>query len=272
MTTHNRSLDLYARLANQAKSLGIAVPAAHNQLFCVNKDTEQYYSQLYTDQHKSKSAVQKRPGTEICKYCEQFHLSNLKTIDKRSDIKLGNALENVFQVFLANELQQRGVKCVCRRADTEDFHMPDFQVSPDDATPGFAYFEFKVIFRPFLKIASKVNSEFECYSHSLTLDLKNGTKLLDQRRLVETALGNERVFYVYWYDLPCLKGVFWMPSKRVYEIMDTQAPYARREVAGDFNSWGTKNSATHKLYLPLVEMGDFESLLSQLASSAPKAH
>ncbi len=53
-----------------------------------------------------------------------------------------------------------------------------------------------------------------------------------------------------------------MPSQRVYEIMDEQraTAYDRRNVAGDFNASGRKNAATKKLYLPLLEMSDLDSL------------
>ncbi len=132
--------------------------------------------------------------------------------------------------------------------------MPDFKISSNGKD--VLYFEFKVIFRPFITISRKVNSSFECYSHSLTLDA--GEKLKKQKEEV-TKVGTDKVFYVYWYDLPCVKGVFWTTATKVYAFWDDQTEYSRKIVRGDFSSWGNKVGTTSKIYLPLCSMDDFSS-------------
>jgi hypothetical protein len=50
--------------------------------------------------------------------------------------------------------------------------------------------------------------------------------------------------------------------------MDEQIPYARKVVSGDYNSYGRKSAATKKIYLPLLEMSDLESLVDLFVSRA----
>ena len=105
-----------------------------------------------------------------------------------------------------------------------------------------------------------VNQQYQCYSHSLTLDISNGKKLDDQRLLVKE-LGLENTVYVYWYDLPCVKGIFWMLASDTYKEVDSQTVYDRRLADGDFFPGGMKRAATKKIYLPLTKMNDLESLV-----------
>ncbi len=149
------------------------------------------------------------------------------------------------------------------RADSENLHNPDFVVALADHQ--IIWMEFKVIFRPFLKIADMVERNYECYSHSLTLDISNGKKLDNQRKLVTSEeIGDRNCLYVYWYDLPCIKGIFWMPSTRVYQHQDQQQHYERKIVDGDKNERGQIRAAVNKIYLPLHEMNDFYSIFSYL--------
>jgi len=256
------ALRLYKVLADRAKATVVQVPAAHKTLFQPTRANIPYYQELYLDQIGESHPPRKRPGDATCHYCENFHLGTLKTIDKKADVSFAKGLERCFQEFIEERLNASNTGIACVRADQNDFHMPDFKIIRNQDSRVLLYFEFKVIFRPFLRIARQVNPSFECYSNSLTLDLSNGNKLQEQRDRVEGHLGTANVIYVYWYDLPCVKGVFWMPSQRVYEIMDEQQPtaYDRRNVEGDFNAYGRKNAATKKLYLPLLEMSDLGSL------------
>lgn len=199
---------LYQSLAENALDVAPDIPAAHRALFQIDTQTDEYYRTLYTEQIGVKTGEQKkRPGNETCKYCERFHLQSLKTIDKDKDIVLGKTLEETFKSFVQRELQKRNFGIICISADTENLHMPDMKILSVDTGNPVLYFEFKAIFRPFIKISDKVNSKFECYSNSLTLDLSNGKKLANQRSLVENELGTDNVLYVYWYDLPCVNGM-----------------------------------------------------------------
>jgi hypothetical protein len=236
----SNSIDYYIKLCEKAMKVVKEVPASHKTLFIPTQETKKYFKELYLDQINGTSVAKKRPGDETCGYCEKFHINNLKNIDKDADISIGKDLENCFKLFLEEMLNGKNIYISIQRADSENLHMPDFKVVRTSDGKILAYFEFKAIYRPFIKISDKVDSTYECYSHSLTLDLSNGKKLMEQRKLVEDKIGTDNVYYVYWYDLPCIKGIFWISSKRVYEHMDKQVPYERRIVEGDFSQNGKK--------------------------------
>lgn len=256
------SFVMYSALV--AKAVGLTVPAMHDSLFTILDRSSRAYDWCYVKQRGNAKALP-RPGTNTCKACEKFHLGNQKPIDKDPDVELGHEVESIFQGHVNGLLASSGL--TCRRADTQNLHMPDFGVGRE-GEPFCFYFEFKTIFRPFLKISTMVNQDFECYANSLTLDVSNGKKLEEQRKLVENEIGVEKVAYVYWYDLPCVKGIFWMPANEVYAIADAQDTYDRKNVSGDFSASGQKRGATRKVYLPLLFMGDFQELVNRLHCDA----
>lgn len=266
MLSAELALKQYRYLVAFMEKLPHDIPAAHNSIFNPNDNTKHYYQTLYIDQVGTNNAKE-RPKDENCKYCESFHLNNLKKIDKSKDIKLGNSLEEHFEGFVNFILRKKNMDAICKRADTEDLHMPDFKIINTISGKPLLYFEFKVIFRAFIKISASVNQTFKCYSHSLTLDVENGKKLLEQRKRVEMISKATPVIYLYLYDIPCIKGIFWLNSEKVYKIMDDQLPYGRRVVRGDFSLVGKKNSATNKIYLPLFDMQDFGSFFELIERS-----
>lgn len=267
---------LYKTLAAYAqKRFPSGVAASHKDLFKPDRTMWCTFKKLYLDQidsYKNGNPVKRRPGDDTCKQCENFHLDELKNINKNADIALGKELESCFLDFFNHELEAREIKLKCVQADADDkqpdyMHMPDFKVI-DANGQAQLYFEFKAIFRPYLKISERVRFDYECYSHSQTLDISNGKKLENQRNLVEQ-IGLGKVAYVYWYDIPCVKGIFWLPAQRVYELWDNgDTPrYQRKTVDGDLNSQGHVRAAIHKLYLPLLEMEDFDSLFTRCQSN-----
>lgn len=262
----NKSIEYYNNLTDRAKFMNIKSPAAHNTLFCITNNTSTYLNEYFYSQlepYKEGNLPKPCLNDILCKYCKKFHIENLKNIDKGKDINFGHDLENCFQKFLEDKLNTReDIKIKCERADTQNLHMPDFKIVRKRDNKVIAYFEFKVIFRPYITITKNVDANYRCYSNSLTLDLSNGKKLEEQRKHVENDIGVSKAIYIYWYDIPCVKGVFWMPSKRVYEIMDEQVPYDRNYVPGDFNASGRKIGSTKKLYIPLLETRDLRDLLN----------
>lgn len=258
--TMDRSVNEAASSYNRKKEE--AISTSHASLFQVNVEHLNLYKSLYLDQLELVQQFDKtplrRPSGDTCKSCENFHYNQPKTINKSSDITEGNAYEDIFIRFLNQKFSSLGVNKHCARADTENLHMPDLKIVQDDGKVTL-YIELKAIFKPFLSIAKKVNDKFECYSNSLTLDIENGKKLLEQKKLVE-AEQNIPTLYVYWYDLPCIKGIFWMRSENVYLLLEEQAGYDRYLQPGDYDQHGRKNSATKKLYLPLHKMSDFHSM------------
>lgn len=150
---------------------------------------------------------------------------------------------------------------MCDKADTEQLNMPDFKVYDRETGKVIIYFEFKCIFKPFLSITKNVDPNYMCYSHSMTLDCD--VKLTTQLGLIEKKGLHESAVYVYWYDLPCVKGIFWAPSSLIKEKLESTTQYARNIVDGDYEG-NTKRGHTDKIYLPLHSMRDFSSFVAKV--------
>ena len=263
MPNHKLSFDYYKELILSLEKRFIdGIPAKHKRLLCDLPDSRKYYRKLYLEQVETFNLgipVMERPFDENCTYCSDFHLRNLKEINKDPDISIGNDFEKNFQNFFQEKLSSECPRATIKRADSNDLHSPDFLIECSGKPT--IWIELKVIFRPYLKISERVDTNYQCYSHSLTLD--TGKKLDNQRALVTSEnIGIDNCIYVYWYDLPCIKGIFWMAAKRIYEHQDNQNPYQRKIVPGDKNVQGAVRAAVKKIYLPLHEMNDFYSIFS----------
>jgi len=258
---YNYALKLYYGLADKAlNNQACRVPAAHSSLFMPDQQMSTNYYNHYVNHTKSNFSTFVQNNNAICSNCKNFHLGNLKHINKDSDIMFGNQLENIFMEYFNQVSSDNDLGLHCSRADEQNLHMPDFKVEKGGEVS--FYMEFKAIFRPFVMISRNVNPDYNCYSHSMTLDVCNGKKLEEQRNLVNE-IGIDKVRYVYWYDIPCIKGIFWMPASMVYSIWDKQdSLYERKNVEGDMNRFGGRRGSVKKIYLPLFDMNDFSSLFN----------
>ena len=99
-----------------------------------------------------------------------------------------------------------------------------------------------------------------CYEGSTTLDYK---KIKKQLELIDNNELDAPVFYVHWIDYPCLKGVFYETSEQVKAFFESgEAEFSRAIREGDNQK--SKNSIyLKKKYSPLLNMGDFDSLLNE---------
>ncbi|EDX56190.1 hypothetical protein BCW_0927 [Bacillus cereus W] len=267
-----KSIEYYIEFLQKIQKDNLKVPASHDSIFKFDNNSKSYYQKLYLQQQNKKDKdIARRSNNPFCNECSNFFLEERKKIDKRKDLVLGNKLEYHFQSFIEEKLNTalaasgKNISIKCVRADEENMHMPDFKIVRvhDDKT--LAFFEFKCIFRPFINISSFVHEDFKCYSHSLTLDKGSKNikqKLQNQRDLVQK-LDINNVDYVYWYDIPCIKGIFSLSAKKVYDLMDNQKVYTRQSSRGDYNKKGIKIGSDDKIYLPLVNMDDFRNLLNK---------
>lgn len=258
MTIINRSFEFYEEFCTFIKTNPIERELGHESLFNPTPKNKYYVKTLYEDTYFQDS-LPNRPEDATCKYCKDFNLGKTSTYDKDKDVVFGNSIEAAFQKFLEskfNSLANPELHINCERADSEKLNMPDFKIVKKSSGEVLFYFEFKAIFRPYILVKNRVSKEYNCYSHSLTLDYSNGKKLETQKELVEK-LGQKNVHYVYWYDLPCVKGIYWMNSLDVYSYIDDSVMYDRKSQEGDFNKNSKKVSSTKKIYLPLNKMHDF---------------
>lgn len=190
---------------------------------------------------------------EECNSCWKFYIKPRNNSIKSLDIKLGKMFEKSFIDFL----NMKGFQAL--RADEVKKNYPDIKVIKNDVV---SYVELKYLSAPFLMVHRKLRGR-ECYEGSTTLDV--GKKISAQRELVESEI-LEPVFYVYWIDFPCIKGVFFMRANEVYHYIDERKglEFTRKERSGDFISTPLgkqKMAQLNKVYLPLLKMGNFEELM-----------
>jgi len=196
---------------------------------------------------------------EACRGCWAFYLNPRNKSVKSLDIKLGKLFENMLKDFFSSI----GLQCI----QSDDLGLrknyPDLVVFEQNEKP-VAFLEVKYLTAPFVKIFEKVLGR-ECYEGSTTLDV--GEKLEAQRKIVEEEI-DVPVYYVYWLDYPCIKGVFFMPSEEVFSYVDeTKLEWTRKEREGNFIHADRKRvrvGHTKKVYLPLLRMGNFEGLVKKL--------
>lgn len=200
------------------------------------------------------------PGLkEVCGGCWAFYLNPRNESVKSLDIKFGKQFENLLKDFFVS------IDLQCIRSDDLGLekNYPDLIVLGKGGKP-MAFLEVKYLTAPFIKVFEKVPGR-ECYEGSTTLDV--GKKLEVQRKIVEEEI-DVPVYYVYWIDYPCIKGVFFMPAEEVFSYADeAKLEWTRKQREGDFINAGgerVKVGHTKKVYLPLLKMGDFEELVRKL--------
>lgn len=191
---------------------------------------------------------------ETCKKCGNFFIPQRNKSIPKYDVILGQQHEEVLMEFLTKEL---GTKVV--RGDLENRSYPDCKVLNNDGKP-VAYFEVKFHGAPFVS-ALQLTGRY-CYEGSATLDHK---KIEKQLSIIKNEI-DVPVFYVHWLAYPCLKGIFYETFQHVEKyISNKHAEFEREKREGD-----DKKSKTavylKKMYSPLLELDDFDSLIETLRS------
>jgi hypothetical protein len=195
---------------------------------------------------------------EACKGCYKYFMNRRNRFAKSLDIKLGKK----FEVFFVDFLNSIGISSGL--LEKKPLNYPDIVIK-NGAGDIVSRCEIKYMAAPFLLLYKKVPGR-ECYEGSNTLDV--GGKIAKQRNFVENEI-DVPVFYIYWLDYPCVKGIYFISSEEVYEYIDSVGgiQFEREERAGDFvtTKEGEKKklSQTSKVYLPLYKMKNFESLVDE---------
>ena len=242
---------------------------AHPTQFQFNEINEKCVEKIYGELRKENKIlprlelVEQIDGLgETCSPCWKFYMTPRNRSAKFLDIKLGKEFEKHFVTFL----NHKGIPSDTIKKGTP-LNYPDVEIFNEQKTV-VARCEIKYMSAPFLMLYKKKPGR-ECYEGSNTLDV--GEKIQKQRKFVETEI-NEPVFYVYWLDYPCVKGVFYMKSADVYAHIDSVGgeEFERKERTGDFvkTKDGTKKklAQTKKVYLPLYSMKNFDGLMQELNS------
>lgn len=199
------------------------------------------------------------PDLEVeCKECWKFYLSPRNRSIRGLDIQLGKKFEHKLIEFLNKK------HIDCRKGDIADKKFPDNVVYKDGSIK--AYLEIKYQSAPWIYAYKDGGSNRECYEGSPALDVK---KLKQQIELIESGVIKAPVFYVYWLDFPCIKGVFYVSAMAMNNYFKNDAfLFNRKEREGDFitkNGKKVKVAATLKIHPSLFMMGSFNDLINTLS-------
>lgn len=197
---------------------------------------------------------------DTCSKCVQFWYrgKQTRTYDKQNDIQSANFYENALMSYLRNI----GFNII--RGDDEkignDKGFPDLLVLDKDGKQ-ICYVEVKWNASPFIVVRSRLPRR-ECYEGSLTL---NPEKLERQYNLIKKEI-TIPVFYAYWADFPCIKGIYFTDIENIwdyYQGVGLEELHDRRTGSGDFKN-GKKIGQTKIIHPPILEMGNFEEFIQKL--------
>ena len=223
---------------------------------------ENCYDLMYLDLKQvipKQQLYPKVPALEAtCKQCWKFFLTPRNGSDKILDLQLGKKFEHKLIEFL-------GLKHIdCRKGDNQNKMYPDNVVFKNEKI--VAYLEVKYQAAPWLWAYREEGTQRECYEGSPALDEK---KLKQQYELIETGEITVPVYYVYWLDFPCLKGVFFVSAEDIHTYYTTEAKlFDRKERSGDFKTTGgqtRKVGATSKIHPSTMMMRPFSELMKELS-------
>jgi hypothetical protein len=235
----------------------------HKRQFTFDEFNEKCYVEMYEGLRKSGVVIPRQQFFEKihglkdeCAECWKFYMNPRNESVKFMDIKLGKQFEKALIDFFCS------IGILCAQVESKE-NYPDVMVFDVNGNT-VAYCEVKYLTAPFLTIYKKLPGR-ECYEGSTTLDV--GKKIKAQRKIVNEKI-SVPVFYVYWLDYPCIKGVFYMSAERVYAYIDeVGTQWKRRERRGNFVEAEERKiliAELRKVYLPLLEMGNFEELVEEL--------
>ena len=198
------------------------------------------------------------PGlTECYKFVVPKYLNKRNEFIKGLDIQLGQWYEKAFQLFLA----EKGITVY-----KKGFPFPDFLVGSEENP--IAYYELKFIASPFISANTSIKNTYPYtstrYDYECSLTLDTGRKMEEQRMKIENDILSKHipVYYVWWFDAPHLKGIFYMSAQEVFNYYDNVGTIHERESrAGDETSKQVKG----KIYPPLLKMKSLQSLLNDFS-------
>ena len=192
-----------------------------------------------------------------CGECWKFYLNPRNKSIIILDIKLGEKFQEALRVFL------KGYEIDCRKGDISDKRYPDNAVYNEESIK--AYLEVKYQSAPWIYAYKSNGNLKECYESSPALDVK---KLNQQYELKKTGQINVPIYYVYWLDFPCIKGLFYISIDEAYALYKKKAEvFDRKEREGDYlekNNMKVKKASTEKIHISIYEMKPFSVLLGDL--------
>jgi hypothetical protein len=191
-----------------------------------------------------------------CKSCWGFYLDKRNESIKGLDIQFGKK----FQIKILEFLNQLGFKC--KKADDKKIYPDNVVLDPNGKI--VAYLEIKYQSAPWLMAFRDKAGTKECYESSPALDIK---KLEQQWQLVKTGEIKQPIYYVYWLDFPCVKGIYFVSINEIYKEYESKSDvFERKAREGDVSNNGeVVKSGLRKVHISIYKMHQFSELIDILS-------
>ena len=231
--------------------------------FTYEEINEQCYSLMYINNNKDNikkvcELKKQIPALKnLCKECAPYFMNPRNKSIPKYDVLKAQEFEESFMDFLRTKFKTEKIE----RGDLEDRRLPDIKISKENGEV-VAYCELKFHEAPFILIYQEFINHY-CYEYSATLDYE---KISEQISLIKSKGINEPVYYVHWIEYPCLKGVFYEPMEQVEKHISEQENIFKREMREGDKQKTAKATYLDKIYSPLLELKDFDSLMDKLSS------
>ena len=194
-----------------------------------------------------------------CKECCKFYLSTRNKSIKGLDVQLGKKFESKLLEFL----NLKGI--LCKKGDVRNKIFTDNVIVDKDGKIK-AYLEIKYQSSPWIWAFKEENTNRECYEGSPALDIK---KLEQQWELVKYNKITSPIYYVFWLDFPCVKGIFFISIHDVFNFYQKEATiFERKTREGDYvdrKSGKLNKGQIKKIHISIYQMQSFNNLIKVLS-------
>lgn len=257
---YNPNIELYQQLVEFCNSNKSKIESKFERELHFNDFHKLCFQEMYEEIRKEPNPIEPKilkeriPGlTECYKKIGFKYMSKRNKMVKGLDIQLGQWYEKAFQLFL----ESHNIVVV-----KKGFPYPDFVVNPEQPK---VYYELKYIEAPFISANNLIKNTYpytsKRYDYECSLTLDTGRKLLEQREKYEQDIKPLGIpfYYVWWFDAPHLKGIFYMNADEVYDYWDKVGTLHIREMReGD----KIDSQVKEKIYPPLLKMNSLSDFLS----------
>lgn len=259
----NKDIELYRELVSFCNTNKEKIESKFDREVKFTEFNEKCFEEMYLNLRNESAPIapkiikEKVKGlTECYRFVIPKFLKKRNESIKGFDIQLGQWYEKAFKMFLTT----KGIE-VKKKAQ----RYPDFLIGSEDNPT--AYLEFKFIEAPFIMANNlvKITYPYEStrYDYECSLTLDTGKKLKEQREKIENELDPNGIptYYVWWFDAPHLKGIFYMKSQDVFDYWDKVGNlHERAEREGD----KIASQIRSKIYPPLLKMDSISKLIETL--------
>lgn len=258
----NSDIELYQELVEFCNTNMNKIESKFERELIFNDFNKLCFQEMYLNIREEPNPIEPKilkeriPGLADCYKKMGFkYMTKRNKMIKGLDVQLGQWYEKAFKLFL----ETKGISVA-----KKGFPYPDFVVNPEETK---AYYELKYIEAPFISANNLVKNTYpyssKRYDYECSLTLDTGRKLLDQREKYQQDIKTKNIpfFYVWWFDAPHLKGIFFMNADDVYSYWDKVGTLHIREAreGDDLNS-----QIREKIYPPLLKMDSLKKLLLAL--------